>query len=210
MHVTLCDVGPRDGLQNEPETLAPEVRADVVRRLAAAGLPRVEAVSFVSDERVPQMAGAEEVVAAVGEVDAELSGLVLNERGWERLAQTPLARVNVTLAATEAFNQRNGNATLEEAAARVERILAAADRASSATISCSFGCPFEGDVDPGVVADLAVTSRSARSATTPGSTSPSNGQPNEQLIVAVVGLSATARIRSTRAAASSSDAFPFR
>ncbi|HSS74924.1 MAG TPA: hypothetical protein VLK53_15295, partial [Gaiellaceae bacterium] len=151
MHVTLCDVGPRDGLQNEPETLAPEVRADLVRRLAAAGLPRIEAVSFVSDERVPQMAGAEEVVAAVGEVDAELSGLVLNERGWERLAQTPLSRVNVTLAATETFNQRNGNATLEEAAARVERILAAADRASTATISCSFGCPFEGDVDPGVV-----------------------------------------------------------
>ena len=126
-----------------------------MRRLAAAGLPRIEAVSFVSDERVPQMAGAEEVVAAVGEVDAELSGLVLNERGWERLAATALDRVNVTLAATETFNQRNGNASLEEAAARVERILAAADRPSTATISCSFGCPFEGEVDPGVVADLA-------------------------------------------------------
>ena len=101
------------------------------------------------------MAGAEEVVAAVGAVEAELSGLVLNERGWERLAATPLGRVNVTLAATESFNQRNGNATLEEAAARVERILAVADRPSTATISVSFGCPFEGDVDPGVVADLA-------------------------------------------------------
>ena len=101
------------------------------------------------------MAGAEEVVAAVGEVDAELSGLVLNERGWERLAATPLDRVNVTLAATETFNQRNGNASLEDAAARVERILAVADRPSTATISVSFGCPFEGEVDPGVVADLA-------------------------------------------------------
>ena len=77
-----------------------------MRRLAAAGLPRIEAVSFVSDERVPQMAGAEEVVELARELDAELSGLVLNERGWERLAQTPLARVNVTLAATETFNQR--------------------------------------------------------------------------------------------------------
>ena len=101
------------------------------------------------------MAGAEEVVAAVGAVQAELSGLVLNERGWERLAATRLGRVNVTLAATESFNQRNGNATLEEAAARVERILAVADRPSTATISVSFGCPFEGGVDPGVVADLA-------------------------------------------------------
>ena len=155
MVVTLCDVGPRDGLQNEPETLAPGVRAELVRRLGATGLPRIEAVSFVSDERVPQMAGAEEVVAAAGEVGAELSGLVLNERGWERLAATGLDRVNVTLAATETFNQRNGNASLEEAAARVERILGVADRPATATISCSFGCPFEGQVDPGVVAGLA-------------------------------------------------------
>src|SRR5438045_7687886 len=63
MQVTLCDVGPRDGLQNEPDVLAPEVRAELVNRLAAAGLPRVEAVSFVRDDRVPQMAGAEEVVS---------------------------------------------------------------------------------------------------------------------------------------------------
>ena len=131
------------------------MRAELVRRLAATGLPRVEAASFVNPERVPQMAGAEEVVSAVGEVRAELSGLVLNERGWERLAATPLDRVNVTLAATESFNQRNGNASLEEATARVERILALADRPSTATISVAFGCPFEGEVDPGVVADLA-------------------------------------------------------
>jgi hydroxymethylglutaryl-CoA lyase/(R)-citramalyl-CoA lyase len=155
VRLTLCDVGPRDGLQNEPERLEPAVRAELVRRLAAAGLPRVEAASFVDPERVPQMAGAEGVVAAVGEVDAELSGLVLNERGWERLAATGLDRVNLTLAATETFNQRNGNATLEEATARVERILAAADRPATATISVAFGCPFEGDVDPGVVAELA-------------------------------------------------------
>src|SRR5687768_1353824 len=155
MRVTLCDVGPRDGLQNEPETLAPVVRAELVRRLAAAGLPRIEAVSFVSPERVPQMAGAEDVVAAAGEVAAELSGLVLNERGYERLSATPLGRVNVTLAATESFNLRNGNATLAEATERVERILAAADRPATATVSCSFGCPFEGEVDPGAVAALA-------------------------------------------------------
>src|SRR5918997_5520475 len=155
MRVLLCDVGPRDGLQNEPETLEPAVRAELVRRLAAAGLARIEAVSFVSAERVPQMAGAEAVVEAVGEVPAELSGLVLNERGYERLAATRLRRVNVTLAATESFNLRNGNATLAEATERVERILAAADRPATATISCAFGCPFEGAVDPGVVAGVA-------------------------------------------------------
>ena len=83
----ICDVGPRDGLQNEPETLAPAVRAELVERLAAAGVPRVEAVSFVRDDLVPQMAGAEEVVAGVGAHEGtELSGLVLNERGFERFA----------------------------------------------------------------------------------------------------------------------------
>ena len=155
MRVTLCDVGPRDGLQNEPETLAPAVRAGLVRRLAAAGLPRIEAASFVDPARVPQMAGAEEVVAGVGDVAAELSGLVLNERGYERLAATALGRVNVTLAVTDGFNRRNANASLAEAVERVERILAATTLPATATLSCAFGCPFEGEVDPGVVVELA-------------------------------------------------------
>jgi hydroxymethylglutaryl-CoA lyase/(R)-citramalyl-CoA lyase len=81
---------------------------------------------------------------------------VLNERGWERFAATGLDRVNVTFAATETFNLRNGSATLAEALERTEAILAAAgETPATVTISCSFGCPFEGRVDPGVVADLA-------------------------------------------------------
>ena len=152
----LCDVGPRDGLQNESDTLAPPVRAELVNRLAAAGLRRIEAVSFVRDDRVPQMAGAEEVVAGIERRDGvDYAGLVLNEQGFERLQATDLDRVNVTLGATETFNQRNGNASLVEATARVQRILAASDRPTTATISVAFGCPFEGDVDPGVVAELA-------------------------------------------------------
>jgi (R)-citramalyl-CoA lyase len=154
--VTLCDVGPRDGLQNEPETLAPAVRAELVNRIAAAGVPRVEAVSFVRDERVPQMAGAEEVVAAIERREgAEYSGLVLNEQGWERFRATGLDRVNVTFAATESFNRANGNASLEEAVARADAILNVADVPATVTISVSFGCPFEGRVDPGRVAELA-------------------------------------------------------
>jgi len=154
---TICDVGPRDGLQNEPEVLPPETRAELVDRLAAAGLRRIEAVSFVRDDRVPQMAGAEEVVKRVQRRDAvELSGLVLNERGWERFAAAGLDRVNVTFAATETFNLRNGNATLAEAVERADSILGAAGQTpATVTISCSFGCPFEGAVDPGVVAELA-------------------------------------------------------
>jgi isopropylmalate/homocitrate/citramalate synthase len=153
--LTLCDVGPRDGLQNEAEDLEPATRAELVNRLAAAGLPRVEAVSFVRDDRVPQMARAEEVVAGIERRDGtEYSGLVLNEQGYERFAQTGLDRVNVTLGATEEFNRRNGNASLDEALARVERILAGARRPATVTISVAFGCPFEGRVDPGAVADL--------------------------------------------------------
>jgi isopropylmalate/homocitrate/citramalate synthase len=152
----LCDVGPRDGLQNEPETLAPAVRAELVNRLAAAGLSRIEAVSFVRDDRVPQMEGAEEVVAGIDRRDGvQYAGLVLNEQGFERLRATGLDRVNVTLGATETFNQRNGNASLAEAIARLELILAESDRPTTATISVAFGCPFEGRVDPGVVAELA-------------------------------------------------------
>jgi hydroxymethylglutaryl-CoA lyase/(R)-citramalyl-CoA lyase len=157
MQVTLCDVGPRDGLQNESETFEPLMRAELVNRLAAAGLPRIEAVSFVRDDRVPQMAGAEAVLAAVERpAGTEYSGLVLNERGWERFAASGLDRVNVTFGATESFNRENGNATLEEAVARVEAILSrSGDVPATVTISVCFGCPFEGRVDPGVVVELA-------------------------------------------------------
>jgi len=152
--ITICDVGPRDGLQNEPEVLAPRTRAELVTQLAAAGLRRIEAVSFVRDERVPQMAGAEEVVAAADRGSAALSGLVLNERGYERFAATQLDRLNCTLATTEEFNRRNGNASLDEAVDRVRAIVGRATVPTTVTISCAWGCPFEGEVDPGRVEAL--------------------------------------------------------
>ncbi len=155
MPLTICDVGPRDGLQNEPDVLAPAVRAEFVSRLIAARLPRVEAVSFVRGDLVPQMDDAEAVVAAVERAGGtELSGLVLNELGYERLVAVGLDRVNCTLAATEAFNRRNGNASLEEAVARVAAIIDGATLPVTVTVSCAWGCPFEGEVDPASVADL--------------------------------------------------------
>ena len=160
MRVTLCDVGPRDGLQNEPETLEPAVRADLVNRLAAARLPRVEAVSFVRDDRVPRMAGAEAVVAALEtRGGTEYSGLVLNERGWQRFAATGLDRVNVTFGATEGFNRANGTMSLDDAVGQAESIVERATVPATVTISVSFGCPFEGDVDPGRVVELAARFR---------------------------------------------------
>jgi isopropylmalate/homocitrate/citramalate synthase len=156
VRITLCDVGPRDGLQNEPEVLEPAVRADLVNRLAAARLQRIEAVSFVRDDRVPAMAGAEQVVERIlPRAGTEFAGLVLNERGFERFRASGLDRVNVTFAATESFNRANGNMGLADAVENAEAILAAAvEYPRSVTISVSFGCPFEGRVDPGVVVEL--------------------------------------------------------
>jgi (R)-citramalyl-CoA lyase len=155
MAVTICDVGPRDGLQNEPETLAPQVRAELVNRLALAGLPRIEAASFVRPDAVPQMAGAEEVVAAIErQPRTAYSGLALNEKGYERLAASGLDRVNFTLAATESFSQRNANQSVAEARAGAERVIQQSELPVTVTISVAFGCPFEGRVDPEVVAEL--------------------------------------------------------
>jgi isopropylmalate/homocitrate/citramalate synthase len=153
--ISICEVGPRDGLQNEKDVLPPESRADLVNRLAATGLPRIESVSFVRDDALPQMAGAEEVVAGIERRDGvEYAGLVLNEKGYERFEASGLDRLNVTLAATESFNQRNANASLEEAKERASRIVSERPAKTTVTISVAFGCPFEGRVDPEVVAGL--------------------------------------------------------
>jgi hydroxymethylglutaryl-CoA lyase/(R)-citramalyl-CoA lyase len=157
--VTICDVGPRDGLQNDAVTLEPSVRAELVDMLASAGLPRIEAVSFVHPERVPQMAGAEEVVAALHPVEGTTyAGLVLNERGYDRFATTALTEAHYAFAVSEEFNRRNAGATTEESAVAGERV---AERAKedgarfTVTLGTSFGCPFEGAVDPGRVLELA-------------------------------------------------------
>ena len=159
MKATICDVGPRDGLQNEPEPLSAQVRAELVNRLAAVGIPRIEAASFVHPERVPQMAGAEEVAAGLERRQGTVyAGLVLNEKGYERLAATTLDEVHFSFGATETFNRRNANASVDESVAAARRI---AERAHSdgrtlvVSISVAFGCPFEGAVAPAHVLELA-------------------------------------------------------
>jgi isopropylmalate/homocitrate/citramalate synthase len=157
--ITICDVGPRDGLQNEDTHLDPETRGELVNRLAAAGLPRIEAVSFVNPARVPQMAGAEEVVDAIERRDGVVyAGLVLNDRGYDRLAATELDEVHFAFASTDTFNRRNQNASPEESVetARVVVGRAHADGVrATVTIGTSFGCPFEGAVDPARVLGFA-------------------------------------------------------
>jgi isopropylmalate/homocitrate/citramalate synthase len=157
--VQIREVGPRDGLQNEQEVFPSDTRAELVLRLVGAGLKRIEAASFVNPDRVPQMAGAEEVATALDRIDGvEYAGLALNTRGYERLRETGLDEVSFALAATESFSQRNAGASVEESIAAAEQIAtrARADGIrASLTISVAFGCPFEGPVDPDRVVEIA-------------------------------------------------------
>jgi isopropylmalate/homocitrate/citramalate synthase len=163
--ISICEVGPRDGLQNERDVLAAETRAELVNKLAAAGLPVVEAVSFVSAERVPQMAGAEDVVSGIERRDGtRYAGLALNEKGYDRLREARLDEVRFAVAATESFSERNANVSVDGAVAAAEKVLARASEdgvRSTVTISVAFGCPFEGRVDPARVVDLATRLSSA-------------------------------------------------
>jgi hydroxymethylglutaryl-CoA lyase/(R)-citramalyl-CoA lyase len=155
----VCDVAPRDGLQNDAKVLDAATRADLVNRLAAAGLPRIEAVSFVNPARVPQMADAEEVVDRIDRrADVVYAGLALNDRGYDRLRETSLDEVHFAFAVSEEFNRRNAGAGVEESAGAGERILARANEdglRATVTLGTAFGCPFEGRIDPGRVLALA-------------------------------------------------------
>ena len=149
--IEIVEVGPRDGLQNEAAVLSPAERLEFINRLEACGVRRIEAVSFVNPKRVPQMAGAEEIMAGLPHQDGRSRiGLVLNARGWERLKATSCDEANVVVCATDSFGIRNQGAGVD---AQIEAMHAiAADQAAhggpplSLTISVAFGCPFEGEV----------------------------------------------------------------
>jgi hydroxymethylglutaryl-CoA lyase len=150
--IELIEVSPRDGLQNEPEILGTEAKVELINRAVAAGIRRLEAVSFVNPKRVPQMADAEDVMAALPErEDVTYIGLVLNRRGFDRAAAAGCREVNYALVASDAFSERNQGTTVEQAVAVYEDIARAAAAAGircSLTISAAFGCPFQGEVPP--------------------------------------------------------------
>lgn len=159
MRVEVVDVGPRDGLQNEDKTLSPEVRAELCDRLAAAGLPRVEAASFVNPKRVPQMADAEEVMDGLNRREGTVyAGLVLNERGYERAVESGVDEVRYAFPVTESFARRNQNTTVGDATALAGRLVERARLDGvrvSITFSAAFGDPFEGRVESGHVLRIA-------------------------------------------------------
>jgi isopropylmalate/homocitrate/citramalate synthase len=159
MRIEIVDVGPRDGLQNEDKTLTPEVRAELCEKLAASGVPRVEAASFVNPKRVPQMAGAEEVMATLERPPhTSYAGLVLNEKGYERAIEAGVDEVRYAFPVTETFAKRNQNTTVADATELAARLVERARLDGvrvSITLSAAFGDPFEGKVEPGHVLDVA-------------------------------------------------------
>jgi hydroxymethylglutaryl-CoA lyase len=157
--IEIVEVGPRDGLQNEKALLDVGQKLEFIARLEAAGARRIETVSFVNAKRVPQMAGAEEIMAALPP-DAARSriGLVLNERGWDRCVAAGCDEANVVVCASDGFGIRNQGASVKEQVAALAAI--AARQASEGgppitlTVSVAFGCPFEGEVGEEQVAAI--------------------------------------------------------
>ncbi len=150
MALIVCDVGPRDGLQNEAKTLEPAVRAELCDRLAAAGLKRMEAASFVNPKLVPQMSGAEEVMTALHrKTGTTYAGLVLNDKGYERGIAAGVDEIHYAFSAADEFGRRNQNATTDEGLKTALGLVARArsDRMPiTVTISVAFGSPFDGPV----------------------------------------------------------------
>jgi hydroxymethylglutaryl-CoA lyase len=160
--VVIRDVGPRDGLQPEAP-VAVEDRVRLVEALAAAGVARIEAVAFVSPKAVPAMAGAAEVLAAVPRsAGVRYSALVPNVRGAELALQHEVDELTVTTSLSEAYSRKNVNMSIDESVEAVAGICAAAgDVPVDAVLSCSFGSPYEGEIDPADVAALAERLRDA-------------------------------------------------
>jgi hydroxymethylglutaryl-CoA lyase len=148
--VCITDVGPRDGLQNQPQHIATAGKVALIKALAQAGLRSIEATSFVSPKAVPQMADAAEVMAAVSELsEVDMSVLVPNTKGLERAVAAGSRCVAMVLAATETMNRRNINMSLEQALAESLRVIDAARGRSlrvRAYLAVAFECPFEGRV----------------------------------------------------------------
>jgi isopropylmalate/homocitrate/citramalate synthase len=150
--VSICDVGPRDGLQNDSVVLAAAERARLSAELAATGLPGIEVASFVRDDLVPAMAGAEEVIRELPQSNGTtFSALVLNERGLRRALDAGVKEIHIAVMATEAFAQANTRMSLERALATGRVVVESAKAAGArvvGTVSVAFGCPFEGRVAP--------------------------------------------------------------
>lgn len=157
--IEIVEVGPRDGLQNESTLFSTAAKVEFINRIVAAGTRRIEVASFVHPKRVPQMADAEAVLKALPRRDdVYYVGLVLNRRGFDRAAAAGCNEIGMAVVASDTFNQRNQGVTTEESIKAWLDIAAAAHAAGirpQVTVSAAFGCPFEGEVAPAKVVEVA-------------------------------------------------------
>ena len=156
--IEIVEVGPRDGLQNEKVQFSTENKVALIERLIAAGARRIEAVSFVNPKRVPQMADAEAVMAAVPRrADVKYIGLVMNARGFVRALACGVVEVNCVVGASDTFNRRNQGVGTDDSIKTLGEIAAAARGANmplSVVVAAAFGCPFEGEMPIGRLVDV--------------------------------------------------------
>jgi hydroxymethylglutaryl-CoA lyase len=160
MSIELVEVGPRDGLQSLTTRVPTGTKVALIERLVAAGLRRLEVASFVNPSKVPQMADAEAVFAALPRIEGvAYTGLVLNRRGFDRALAAGCRDVGMAVVASDTFNRRNQGVSTEDSIAawlNIARAAHAAGVTPHVTIAAAFGCPFEGEVDPAHVVRIAV------------------------------------------------------
>jgi hydroxymethylglutaryl-CoA lyase len=157
--ISILEVGPRDGLQSEPEILPTEVKKEFITRTIDAGIKQIEVTSFVHPKKVPQMADAEKLVESLPENnDVTYIGLIMNQRGFERARDCGIDEVGMVIVSTDTYNMKNQNVVTQESIDNWLSIAAEAKSAgirTSVVIACSFGCPYEGEIDPEHIASIA-------------------------------------------------------
>ncbi|MDI9849658.1 hydroxymethylglutaryl-CoA lyase [Rhodoblastus sp. 17X3] len=157
--VKIVEVGPRDGLQNESAFVASSIKIELIERLATAGCRHIEATSFVSPRKIPQLADAAEVMRAIRRApEVTYSALTPNLKGFEAAMDAGANEIAVFAAASETFSRKNINCSTEESLTRFEPVLDAAKRAgvrARAYVSCALGCPYEGEIAPAAVTRVA-------------------------------------------------------
>lgn len=157
--VSICEVGPRDGLQSEPELLSTQVKKEFITRSVNAGIKNIEVTSFVHPKKVPQMADAEELVASLPEHDdVSYIGLIMNQRGFQRAKDCGIKEVGMVIVSTDTYNMKNQGVVTQQS---IDNWLEISEEAKASgirtnvLIACSFGCPYEGEVDPEHIAVIA-------------------------------------------------------
>ena len=157
--INIVEVGPRDGLQSEPEILSTKSKVEFISRAIDAGIKRLEVASFVHPKKVPQMADAEALLAELPlRNDVSYIGLIMNERGLDRALDTAVHEIGMVVVATDTYNKRNQGVPTDESIDAWLKIAARAkanDKIANVMISSAFGCPFEGEVSPDRIVDIA-------------------------------------------------------